>query len=82
MADSSMEATQELARFLVVLASNFPMGVTGFGDAIIMHIALTLCGLVRARVCSIYQLFFRVSPAHIRYALRSVPASSNRTRHT
>lgn len=39
-------ATQEPARVLVVLASNVPMGVTGFGDAIVMHIALTLCGLV------------------------------------
>jgi len=38
---------QELARFLIVVASNIPMGVTGFGDAIIMHIALTFCGMVR-----------------------------------
>lgn len=39
--------TQDVARFVIVLVANFPMGVTGFGDAIIMHIALTLCNLVR-----------------------------------
>lgn len=45
-----MGGTRELARFLVVLASNFPMGVTGFGDAVVMHIMLTLCALVRVCV--------------------------------
>lgn len=49
-AATAMGATQELARLLVVLASNIPMGVTGFGDAIIMHIVLTLCSLVRTLV--------------------------------
>ena len=47
---ASMGGTRELARFLVVLASNFPMGVTGFGDAVVMHIVLTLCALVRVCV--------------------------------
>ncbi len=37
----------EAGRFFIILLSNFPMGVCGFGDAVVMHIALTLCGMVR-----------------------------------
>lgn len=38
---------QEAGRFLIILFANVPMGVCGFGDAIVMHMALTLCGMVR-----------------------------------
>jgi len=46
---------QEAGRFFIILFANVPMGVCGFGDAIIMHMALTLGGRVRGweggRVC-------------------------------
>lgn len=54
---------QELARFLVVLASNFPMGVTGFGDAIVMHIVLTLCSLVRTYIHITHRSIDRFDPS-------------------
>ncbi len=38
---------QEAGRFFIILFANVPMGVCGFGDAIVMHMALTLCGMVR-----------------------------------
>lgn len=37
---------QDLVRFLMVLVANFPMGTVGFGDSIVLHIALTLCSMV------------------------------------
>jgi len=44
---SSAPFVQEAARFFIILFANVPMGVCGFGDAIVMHMALTLCGMVR-----------------------------------
>jgi len=37
---------QEAARFFIILFANLPMGVCGFGDAVVMHIALTICSMV------------------------------------
>ena len=37
---------QEAGRFFIILFANVPMGVCGFGDAIVMHMALTLCAMV------------------------------------
>jgi hypothetical protein len=40
---------QEAGRFFIILFANVPMGLCGFGDAIVMHMALTLCGMVRVQ---------------------------------
>ncbi|GAB5035605.1 Hypothetical protein NocV09_02800260 [Nannochloropsis oceanica] len=49
---SSAPFVQEAARFFIILFANVPMGVCGFGDAIVMHMALTLCGMSFPGVCS------------------------------
>lgn len=46
MANAGVPFAQEAGRFFIILFANVPMGVCGFGDAIVMHMALTLCGMV------------------------------------